>query len=222
MRRLLRRSVIIINRKAHRMMCRLSLHQWLLHLLKSSIRWFASGQLTKNRQARRIRLHYAVLRCVQDWFSLQSLWLVRDYREEAGADALREREEMVQRALDREPTLLVAPDFLFWYAYGQVSEEAVRPWMFGKALELLRTLGGGEYGTSADLRSAEQALRSRGKIPAIKRYRDLLGATNPAEAAPGTIRADFGTDVEKNATHGSDAPETAAEEISFFFAGLDL
>ena len=57
---------------------------------------------------------------------------------------------------------------------------------------------------------------------AIKRYREVLGATNPAEAAAGTVRADFGTDVEKNAAHGSDGPDTARQEISFFFPGADL
>ncbi len=57
---------------------------------------------------------------------------------------------------------------------------------------------------------------------AIKRYRDLMGATNPANAAPGTIRKAFAVDVEKNSVHGSDAPETAAQEIPFFFNGLEL
>lgn len=57
---------------------------------------------------------------------------------------------------------------------------------------------------------------------AIKRYREVLGATNPADADAGTVRADFGTDVEKNAAHGSDGPDTAKEEISFFFPGADL
>jgi nucleoside-diphosphate kinase len=57
---------------------------------------------------------------------------------------------------------------------------------------------------------------------AIKRWRDLMGATDPAKAAPGTIRKDFGQNVEQNATHGSDAPETAANEIAFFFRGLEL
>lgn len=57
---------------------------------------------------------------------------------------------------------------------------------------------------------------------AIARYREVLGATDPAKAAPGTVRKDFGSDVEKNAAHGSDAPETAAQEIAFFFAGTDL
>jgi nucleoside-diphosphate kinase len=57
---------------------------------------------------------------------------------------------------------------------------------------------------------------------AILRHRELLGATDPAKADAGTIRKDFGTNVEQNATHGSDAPDTAKTEISFFFPGLDL
>ncbi len=57
---------------------------------------------------------------------------------------------------------------------------------------------------------------------AILRNREIMGATNPAEAAAGTIRADFATTVDENAVHGSDAPETAAEEIAFFFSGLEL
>ncbi len=52
---------------------------------------------------------------------------------------------------------------------------------------------------------------------AIKTWRNLMGATDPAKAADDTIRKDFGTDVERNATHGSDAPETAKFEISYFF-----
>jgi nucleoside-diphosphate kinase len=57
---------------------------------------------------------------------------------------------------------------------------------------------------------------------AITRWRELMGATDPAKAAAGTIRKDFGVDVEKNAVHGSDAPETAAREVAFFFTDLDL
>ena len=57
---------------------------------------------------------------------------------------------------------------------------------------------------------------------AIAKWRDLMGATDPAKAAPGTIRKEFGMDVEKNATHGSDAPETAAHEVAFFFSNLDI
>jgi nucleoside-diphosphate kinase len=52
---------------------------------------------------------------------------------------------------------------------------------------------------------------------AIAKNREVMGATNPEEAAPGTIRADFANDITENAVHGSDAPETAATEIAFFF-----
>jgi nucleoside-diphosphate kinase len=52
---------------------------------------------------------------------------------------------------------------------------------------------------------------------AIKKNRDIMGATDPAKAAAGTIRRDWGTDVERNAVHGSDGPDTAAAEIAFFF-----
>lgn len=57
---------------------------------------------------------------------------------------------------------------------------------------------------------------------AIAKWRDLMGATNPAEAAEGTMRKEFGASIGENATHGSDAPETAAFEIPFFFSGLEL
>ncbi|XXK21053.1 nucleoside-diphosphate kinase [Arenicellales bacterium nBUS_48] len=57
---------------------------------------------------------------------------------------------------------------------------------------------------------------------AITRNREIMGATNPSDAAPGTIRADFAESVEANAVHGSDAPETAREEISFFFEDSDI
>jgi nucleoside-diphosphate kinase len=57
---------------------------------------------------------------------------------------------------------------------------------------------------------------------AIAKNRELMGATNPADAAPGTIRADFAKSIDANAVHGSDAPETAKFEIGFFFAGSEL
>jgi len=57
---------------------------------------------------------------------------------------------------------------------------------------------------------------------AIKRHRDVMGATNPADAAPGTIRADFAESVEENAVHGSDGVDTARQEIEFFFAENDI
>lgn len=57
---------------------------------------------------------------------------------------------------------------------------------------------------------------------AIAKNREIMGATNPANAAPGTIRKDFAENVERNAVHGSDAPETAAFEIGYFFSSLEI
>ena len=57
---------------------------------------------------------------------------------------------------------------------------------------------------------------------AIARNREVMGATDPAKAAPGTIRKDFAENIEANSAHGSDAPETAAKEISFFFSDLEI
>ncbi|MFP6654767.1 MAG: nucleoside-diphosphate kinase [Myxococcota bacterium] len=57
---------------------------------------------------------------------------------------------------------------------------------------------------------------------AIKKWRDLMGPTNSSEAPAGTLRGDFGSDIEQNATHGSDAPETARLEISYFFNASEI
>jgi nucleoside-diphosphate kinase len=57
---------------------------------------------------------------------------------------------------------------------------------------------------------------------AIQKYRDVIGATDPKKAAPGTLRVLYGTDVGENALHGSDSPETAQVEISYFFAGCEV
>ena len=57
---------------------------------------------------------------------------------------------------------------------------------------------------------------------AIAKNREVMGATNPADAADGTIRKEFALSIGENSVHGSDAPETAAEEIAFFFSGLEL
>jgi nucleoside-diphosphate kinase len=57
---------------------------------------------------------------------------------------------------------------------------------------------------------------------AIKKWRDLMGVTDPGKAEAGTIRKDFGTNIERNATHGSDAPQTAAFEVGYFFPGVEL
>jgi nucleoside-diphosphate kinase len=57
---------------------------------------------------------------------------------------------------------------------------------------------------------------------AIQQNRDIMGATNPANAAPGTIRAEFAESIEANSVHGSDSPEAATQEIAFFFAAIDI
>src|SRR5712691_5894708 len=57
---------------------------------------------------------------------------------------------------------------------------------------------------------------------AIKNWRTLMGATDPSKADAGTLRKEFAVSIERNATHGSDAPETAAYEIGYFFAGIEL
>ena len=57
---------------------------------------------------------------------------------------------------------------------------------------------------------------------AIAKWRDTMGATDPAKAAPGTIRKELGASIQNNCTHGSDAPETATFEIGYFFSGVEL
>jgi nucleoside-diphosphate kinase len=59
-------------------------------------------------------------------------------------------------------------------------------------------------------------------LDAVKKWRTLMGATDPAKADAGTLRKEFAQSIERNATHGSDAPETAAFEIGYFFAGIEL
>ena len=62
----------------------------------------------------------------------------------------------------------------------------------------------------------------RDELNAIAKNREVMGATNPADAAEGTIRKDFAESIEANSVHGSDAPETAAVEIAYFFAGCEI
>ena len=79
------------------------------------------------------------------------------------------------------------------------------------------------YGELCDFMASEpvvvQVLEGEG---AILKNREVMGATNPAEAAAGTIRAEFAESVGENSVHGSDAPETAVAEIAYFFSGLEL
>ena len=79
------------------------------------------------------------------------------------------------------------------------------------------------FGALTDFMSSGPAIVMALEAPdAIRKWRDLMGATDPAKAEPATLRKEFGESIERNATHGSDAPETAAFELGYFFAGLEL
>ena len=83
--------------------------------------------------------------------------------------------------------------------------------------------GKGFFGSLTTFMSSGPAIVLVLEAPdAIKNWRTLMGATDPAKADPGTIRKEFGQSIERNATHGSDAPETAAYEIGYFFSGIEL
>jgi nucleoside-diphosphate kinase len=77
----------------------------------------------------------------------------------------------------------------------------------------------GFFGELTEFMSSGLALEGEG---AILKWRETMGATDPAKAAPGTIRRDLGTNIGNNCTHGSDAPDTAAFELGYFFAGHEL
>jgi nucleoside-diphosphate kinase len=101
-----------------------------------------------------------------------------------------------------------------------------------KSLRLTKAEAGGFYAVHKDrpFFSELTDFMSSGKIfalvleaqGAILKWRDTMGATDPKKAAPGTIRHDLGTSIGSNCTHGSDAAETAAFEIGYFFSGLEL
>src|SRR6202158_5895126 len=79
------------------------------------------------------------------------------------------------------------------------------------------------FGSLTDFMSSGPIIVTVLEAPdAIKKWRTLMGATDPAKADPGTLRKEFAQSIERNATHGSDAQETAAYEIGYFFAGMDL
>jgi len=101
-----------------------------------------------------------------------------------------------------------------------------------KTMRLTREEAGGFYDVHRERRFFGELTEfmSSGKIfalvleaeGAITKWRDTMGATDPQKAAPGTIRHDLGTSIGNNCTHGSDAPETAAFEIGYFFSSLEL
>src|SRR6187455_2114858 len=79
------------------------------------------------------------------------------------------------------------------------------------------------FGSLTDFMSSGPCIVMALEAPdAIKKWRTMMGATDPAKADPGTLRKEFGEGIERNATHGSDAPETAAFELGYFFRGLEL
>jgi nucleoside-diphosphate kinase len=79
------------------------------------------------------------------------------------------------------------------------------------------------FGSLTDFMSSGPAVLLALEAPdAIRKWRTLMGATDPAKADPGTLRKDFGESIEFNATHGSDAPETAAFELGYFFPGIEF
>ena len=81
----------------------------------------------------------------------------------------------------------------------------------------------GFFGELTDFMSSGPCVLLALEAPdAIKKWRDTMGATDPAKAAAGTLRKDFGESIGRNATHGSDAPETAAFELGYFFRGMEL
>lgn len=81
----------------------------------------------------------------------------------------------------------------------------------------------GFFGSLTDFMSSGPCIVMCLEAPdAIRKWRDLMGATDPAKAAEGTLRKEFGASIENNATHGSDAPETAAFELGYFFRGMEL
>jgi nucleoside-diphosphate kinase len=91
-----------------------------------------------------------------------------------------------------------------------------------KSMRLTKQEAGGFYAVTEFMSSGKifaMVLETEG---AILKWRDTMGATDPNKAAPGTIRHDLGTSIGNNCTHGSDAPETAAFEIGYFFSGMEL
>jgi nucleoside-diphosphate kinase len=81
----------------------------------------------------------------------------------------------------------------------------------------------GFFGTLTDFMSSGPCVLMALEAPdAIAKWRKLMGATDPAKADADTLRKEFGTSIERNATHGSDAPETAAFELGYFFRGMEM
>ena len=137
-------------------------------------------------------------------------------------------------ALERTLTI-IKPDAVAHGATGQIIarfEQAGLKVLAAKLVHLSRAQAGGFYHVHKErpfYASLCEFMTSGPCMPivlegegAIARLRDLMGATDPAKAAAGTIRKDFATSIEANAVHGSDSPESAAFEIAYFFNALEI
>jgi nucleoside-diphosphate kinase len=137
-------------------------------------------------------------------------------------------------AVERTLTI-IKPDALQKGVAGRVIaklEEAGLRILAARLVHLTSAQAGGFYIVHKDrpfYRSLSEFMTSGPCIPmvlegenAIQRLRDLMGATDPAKAAPGTIRREFAASIEANAIHGSDSPQSAAFEIPYFFAALEI
>ena len=141
-----------------------------------------------------------------------------------------EQQQMVQRTL-----CLIKPDAVTRDLSGAILDLIQKSGLKVAALKMLRLTKGGAEGFYAVHKERPffdslTGYMSSGPIvaavlegeDAVTRYRTLMGATNPANAEAGTIRKTYAVDVEANSVHGSDAPETAAVEIAYFFSGLEI
>jgi nucleoside-diphosphate kinase len=130
---------------------------------------------------------------------------------------------------------IIKPDAVSRRLVGRILERIEREGFDIRAMRMVRlTRGEAEgfyavhrgrpfFGSLTEFMSSGPAIVMVLEAPeAISRWRDLMGATDPARAGTGSLRREFGSTIERNATHGSDAPETAAFEIGYFFRGVEL
>tara|TARA_Y100001933_G_scaffold95214_1_gene96144 strand:- start:1485 stop:2030 length:546 start_codon:yes stop_codon:yes gene_type:complete len=151
-------------------------------------------------------------------------------RASRGANPEKEAEMAVERTLS-----IIKPDATRRNLTGKINakfEEAGLRIIAQKRIRLTKAQAGTFYAVHAARPFYDELCEFMASAPvvvqvlegedAIAKNREVMGATNPADAAPGTIRAEFAESVGENSVHGSDAPETAAVEIAYFFSGLEL
>ena len=151
-----------------------------------------------------------------------------------GAPKINPNHGATKRALERTFSI-IKPDATRRNLTGKINakfEEAGLRIVAQKRIHLTKAQAGQFYAVHAERPFYDELCEFMASEPvvvqvlegegAIAKNREVMGATNPADAAAGTIRAEFAESVGENSVHGSDAPETAAEEIAFFFSGLEL